>query len=151
MGGLSPTPSLSVSPRGLCTSHQQSLSHQAPESPEFSFWLGCVTLAKSPSLSESLPLYPRKRRTGHWRDLTLGPASVWGFFDGSDSKETACNVGDLGSIPGLGRSPGGGHGNPLQYFCLENPMDRGAWWATAHRVTKSRTQLSNLACMHAVL
>ena len=44
---------------------------------------------------------------------------------------------DVGSIPGSGKSPGGGHGNPLQYSCLENPMDRGAWWATVHRVTKS--------------
>ena len=44
---------------------------------------------------------------------------------------------DTGLIPGLGRSPGGGHGSPLQYSCLENPMDRGAWWATAHRVAKS--------------
>ena len=50
-----------------------------------------------------------------------------GFPSGSDGKESACNMEDLGLIPGLGRSPGGGHGNPLQYFCLENPMDRGAW------------------------
>ena len=54
---------------------------------------------------------------------------VKGFHGGSDSKESSCNVGDLGLIPGLGRSPGGGHGNPLQYSCLENPMDRGAWQA----------------------
>ena len=47
----------------------------------------------------------------------------------------------MGSIPGLGRSLGGGHGNPLQYSCLENPMDRGAWWATVHWVTESRTRL----------
>ena len=53
-----------------------------------------------------------------------------GFPGGSDGKESTCNVEDLGLIPGLGRSPGGGHGNPLQYSCLENPMDRGAWWAT---------------------
>ena len=53
------------------------------------------------------------------------------------------NVGDLGSIPGSGRSPGEGNGNPLQYSCLENPMDGGAWWATAHGVAKSWTQLSN--------
>ena len=46
------------------------------------------------------------------------------------------NTGDPGSIPGLGRSPGGGHGNPLQYSCLENPMDREAWWATVHGITK---------------
>ena len=68
-----------------------------------------------------------------------------GFPGGSDGKESACNVGDLGSIPELGRSPGGGHGNPLQYSCLENPMDRGAWRATVHGVTKSQTRLSNKA------
>ena len=51
---------------------------------------------------------------------------------------------DMGSIPGSGRSPGGGHGNPLQYSCLENPMDRGVWYATLHGVTKSWTQLSDL-------
>ena len=56
-----------------------------------------------------------------------------------DSKESACNVGDLGLIPGSGRSPGGGHGNPLQYSCLENPMDRGAWQATVYGVAKSQT------------
>ena len=58
-----------------------------------------------------------------------------GFSGGSDGKESACDAGDLGSIPGLGRSPGGGHGNPLQYSWLENSMDRGAWWATVHGVT----------------
>ena len=51
----------------------------------------------------------------------------------------------VGSIPGLGRSPGGGHGNSLQYSCLENPMDRGAWWATVDRVIQSRTQLRCLS------
>ena len=56
-------------------------------------------------------------------------------------KNLSANAGDIrdvGSIPGSGRSPGGGHGNPLQYSCLENPMDRGDWWATVHRVTKSQ-------------
>ena len=62
-----------------------------------------------------------------------------GFPSSIDSKASACNTGDLGSIPGLGRSPGEGTGNPLQYSCLENPIDRGAWWATVHRITKSRT------------
>ena len=52
------------------------------------------------------------------------------------------NLHDVGSIPGWGRSPEGGNGNPFQYSCLENSMDRGAWWATAHRVTKSLTRLS---------
>ena len=61
----------------------------------------------------------------------------------SEVKASACNAGDLGSIPGLGRSPGEGNGNPLQYSCLENPMDRGAWWATVHGVAKSQTRLSD--------
>ena len=64
---------------------------------------------------------------------------------GSNGKESACNAWDLGLIPGLGRSPGGGHGNPLHYSCLENSMDRGAWRATVHGVSKSRTQLSDWA------
>ena len=55
-----------------------------------------------------------------------------GFPGGAEVKVSACNLGDLGSIPGSGRSPGEGNGNPLQYYCLENPMDRGAWWATVH-------------------
>ena len=57
-----------------------------------------------------------------------------GFPRGSEVKVSACNAGDLGLNPGLGRSPGEGNGNPLQYSCLENPMDRGASWATVHRV-----------------
>ena len=61
----------------------------------------------------------------------------------SEVKASACNAGDLGSIPGLGRSPGEGNGKPLQYSCLENPMDRGAWWAVLHRGAKSQTQLSD--------
>ena len=71
-----------------------------------------------------------------------------GFLGGAEVKVSACNVGDLGSIPGSGRSPGEGNGNPLQYSCLENPRDRGAWQAAAHRVTrvtKSRTQLKLLS------
>ena len=66
-----------------------------------------------------------------------------GFPGGSEGKESACNAGDLGSIPGLGRSPGGGHYNPLQNSCLENPMDRGAWEAIVHGVAKSQTRLSD--------
>ena len=65
---------------------------------------------------------------------------IYASLVGSNGKESA---GDLGLIPGLGRSPGEGNGNPLQYSCLENPMDRGAWWATVHRVAKSQTRLSN--------
>ena len=62
-----------------------------------------------------------------------------GFPGGSEVKASACNAGDLGSIPGLGRSPGEGNGNPFQYSCLENPIDRGAWWATVHEVAESQT------------
>ena len=61
------------------------------------------------------------------------------FPDGSDGKVSAYNAGDLGSIPGLERSPGEGNGTPLQYSCLENPMVRGAWWARVHGVAKSWT------------
>ena len=66
-----------------------------------------------------------------------------GFPGGSDGKEFACNARDLGSVPGSGRSPGEGSCNPLQYSCLENSMDRGAWWATVLGVTESRTQLND--------
>ena len=69
--------------------------------------------------------------------------TAWGFPGGSDCKESACNAGNLGSIPGLGRSPGEGHGNPLKYSCRENPMDRGALRAIVHGVTKSQTRLSD--------
>ena len=64
---------------------------------------------------------------------------MMGFPGGSEVKASACNVGDLGSVPGSGRSPGEGNGNPLQYSCLENPMDGGAWWATVHGVAESQT------------
>ena len=60
-----------------------------------------------------------------------------GFFGSTDGKESACNAGDPGSIPGSGRCPGDGNGNTLQYSCLENSVDRGAWWATVHGVTES--------------
>ena len=72
-----------------------------------------------------------------------------GFPGSLDGKASAYNAGDPGSIPDSGRSPGEGNGNPLQYSCLENPMDRGAWWATVHGVAKSWTQLS-LASLQAI-
>ena len=67
-----------------------------------------------------------------------------GFPGGSEVKAPACNAGDPGSIPGLGRSPGGRHGNPLQHSCLETPMDRGGWRAAVHGVAKSQTRLKRL-------
>ena len=65
-----------------------------------------------------------------------------GFPGGSDGKESACNAGDLGSIPGLGRYLGEGNGYPLQFSCLENPVDRGACWATVHGVVRVRRDLA---------
>ena len=65
------------------------------------------------------------------------PLSYLGFPGDSDEKESICSAGDLGSLPGFGRSFGGGHSNPLRYSCLENPMDRGAWWAAVHGVAES--------------
>ena len=67
--------------------------------------------------------------------------SSMGFPGGSDGKEFACNAADLGSIPGLGRSPGGEHGNPSSILAWSIPMDRGAWWITVHGITKSWTRL----------
>ena len=79
--------------------------------------------------------------------LNYRHAFLWVFMQGvSVVKNPPAMVGDtrvMGSVPGSGRSPGGGNGNPLQYSCLENPMDRGAWWATVHGATKSRTWRSN--------
>ena len=66
-----------------------------------------------------------------------------GFPGGSVGKHPPVNAGDSDSFPGLGRAPGKGNGNPLQYACLENPMDRGAWWAIVHSVPKSQAQLSD--------
>ena len=68
-----------------------------------------------------------------------GYYKILGFPGGSSGKESTCNAGDLGSTPGLGRFPGEGNGNPLQYSCLGNPMDSGAWQATVHVVSKSWT------------
>ena len=79
-------------------------------------------------------------RTIYWSSLD--------FPGGSDSKASVYNAGDPGLIPGLGRSPWEGNGNPLQDCCLENPMDRGAWSARVHGVEKSRTQLSDFTSLH---
>ena len=100
-------------------------------------------LPKSPSWNLRFGLYLPLQG----RQLTEWPAScfssVWGFLGGSDGRESSCNAGGLSSIPGSGRSPGEGSGNPLQYAWLENPMDRGAWWAIVHGVPKSWTRLSD--------
>ena len=74
-----------------------------------------------------------------------------GFPQWLSSKESACNAGDTGSIPRPGRSPGGRNGNPLQYSCLGNPMDRGAWQATVHGVAKSQIRLRTHMCTEIIL
>ena len=84
-----------------------------------------------------------------WWSFNLWKQACSGFPGGSDGKESARSAEDLASIPGSGRSPGGGDGDPLQYSCLENPMDRGAWQATVHGVEKSPKQLK-WRSMHAV-
>ena len=75
-------------------------------------------------------------------------SSILGFPCGSPGKESACNVGDLGSVPGLGRSLGEGNGTALQYSCLENPVDGGAWWAIVHGVSRSQIRLSDFTLMN---
>ena len=77
------------------------------------------------------------RRLSHMAGKLVLAISWEGFLGGSKSKESACSAGDLGSIQGLGRSPGEGHDNPLQYACLEKPMGRGARWAIEYRVEES--------------
>ena len=86
----------------------------------------------------------RCQSIGPWASASVLPMNIqdwfplqFGFPGGSEVKASASNAGDLGLIPGSGRSPGEGYGNPLQYSCLENPMDGGAWWATVHRVAQS--------------
>ena len=79
-----------------------------------------------------------------WNLKTLN-SQKQGFPGGSDGKESPCNAGDLGSILGPGRSPGGGHSNPLQCSCLDNPVDRTAWQTTVHGVAQSRTRLKRLS------
>ena len=93
----------------------------------------------------------RWKKTKKKRNSLKNGGKIWAHYpDGSDGRESACNVGDPGSIPGWGISPGERNGNPLQYSCLEIPRDRGAWWATIHMMAKTQTQLKRLR-MHALL
>ena len=96
-------------------------------------------------MCNQVQVYPKVKINGRNGRFSLSP-TMQGFTCGTDIKASACNVGDLGSIPGLGRSPGEVTGNPLQYSCLENSMDGGAWQATVHVIEKSQTQLSNFTC-----
>ena len=107
--------------------------------------LACVFQGKTPNNHKRTLPHPHDSHR-FWKVLLLEHMDLLrslGFPGGSESKASACNAGDPGSIPGSARSPGEVNGNPLQYSHLENPMDRGAWQATVHRVTKSQTRLSN--------
>ena len=87
----------------------------------------------------------RRRKHNPWDDDLNSPIYTTGLPRWLNGKESACNAGDtrdMGLIPASGRYPAGGNGDPLQYFRLENPMGRGAWWATVHRFAKSQTRLS---------
>ena len=92
---------------------------------------------------EAWPSDPRE--PGGWISFREIGWLAQGWPGGSEVKSPPADAGDLGLIPEWGRSPGGGQGNPLQCSCLENPMDRGAWWAAVHGVTKGQTQLSTQA------
>ena len=139
--------------------------------PHVCIWLYLCMYFGEGNTHSSIPAWriPRTEQPGGlqsmvWQesDMTEGLmhtcVHIWGFPGGTGGKKkkkyppaNAGDVRDLGSIPGSGRSLGGGHGNPLQNSCLENFMDRGAWWATIHRVAKSRTRLkwlSKHACMY---
>ena len=150
--------------------HRRQADHQAPPSLGFSrqeHWSGLpFPSPMHESESASLPLimlgFPSRSL---WHLLLFCPFSVWGWpvpwswtlYFSLDNlivshdfksvpwwlsgKESACNSGDPGSSPGLGRSPGEGNGNPLQYSCLENPRNGGAWWADVYRVAQSQTRL----------
>ena len=101
--------------------------------PFYTTVLSTDTSTKLNSKDPSLPLFCSSLPHFQVRFATL--EAIWGFPGGSAGKESSCNAGDLGSIPGSGRSPEEGNGYPLQYSYLENPMDRGAWWVAAHGVT----------------
>ena len=110
-----------------------------------------VTARQRPVLVQSC--WSRSRGSGPRGrvPLTCERCPLPGAPGGSDWEEPACSAGGPGSIPGSGRSPGGGHGDPLQCSCLENPMDRGAWWATVHGVANSQTSHTHThahTCVH---
>ena len=104
---------------------------------------GTDTALKTLNSSSPVFLIPVKRETTLFFGARIDylVAVSLDFPGGSDSKESTCNAGDLGPIPGSGRSLGEGNGNPLQCSCLENPRDGGAWWAAIYGVTQSRTRL----------
>ena len=110
--------------------------------PKSNFWLadgGSLCRSSNRFPHGIIFLWPEGLPLISFFDISSLPGFPWG----SDCKEFACNAGDPCSIPALGRSPGEGNGNPVQYSCLENPMDRGTWQAIVHGVTNSQTRLSD--------
>ena len=99
-----------------------------------SFWMCNEVSSQSKTFPPTLERWSANTGNHSFPGQTCDWKPLWEL-----SKESACNAGDTGSIPGSGRSPGEGNGDPLQDSCLENSMDRGAWWATVHEVTKHQT------------
>ena len=128
-----------------------SLQYQLPEEGGYGsivcrFHINCdaaslQTLQSLPGDTFQLALWQQDQLSRTLYIFLLFLHSKMIFPDGSSSKKSACNAGDSGLIPGSGRSPGEGNGYPLQYSCLENSMDRGAWWTTVHGVENSWTRL----------
>ena len=100
-----------------------------------------------PGVLQSMGSQKSLTRLNDWTKLKNRHGLLRGFPGGPDGKVSAWDAGDSSLIPGLGRSPGEGNGNPLQYSCLENSTDGGAWWATVHGVAKSRTGLSDFTLL----
>ena len=127
------------------------VAHQAPLSMEFSrpeHWsrLLCPPPGDIPNPGiEPMSLMSPALASGFFTTRATWEAQIMSTYCSSVGKEPASSAGNPGSIPGLGRSPGEGNGNPLQYPCLENPTDRGAWRATVHGVAKSQTCLKQLS------
>ena len=120
---------------------------QVRPSPKSLCWASCMMF---PCVSLPLLLLGVEPFCFLLHNFWVNTDLLWGFPGGSMVKNPPVNAGDGGLIPGSGRSPGGGNDNSLQYTCLENPMDRGAWWATVHGVTKSQTRLKQLSTHHCV-
>ena len=117
-----------------------------------SLWPHGLQLARPPCPSPTPGVYSDSYPLSRWCHPTISSSvnfkHLEGYPVGSDGKESACNVRELGSIPKLGRSPGEGKGNPPHYSCLENSTDRGAWRPTVHGVAKSQTRLSDFTSVH---
>ena len=143
---------------GSCPSPVPCNSRRKPEWSSFSrlraeVCVGECCEVREPQLGTFLVLRLLRSLQRQWEEGTSHHC-VLGLPWWLSGKESTCNAratGGMSSIPGSGRSPGGGHGNPLQYSCLKNPMDRGAWQATVHGVPKSQTRLSDCACTHCIL